>query len=336
MARIFTAGAELDTTAEFNGGATNNYANAYPVASPRRTGNYSFFMGGGYGGGSYSQLRQLFASSVAEFYLRLAVDFTGSGGFAYLKLAGSAQLTLALDGASHRLVIPQVNITSLAILELGNWYVIEIHDKLSDGVDGNVTLKINGVTDSSFTGKTNFAASPAVDEFTLKVFSGGDCYVDDIAINDTSGAYQNSWIGPGGVYLLRPTGAGSIAEWTPSGAAANWDCVDEVPHNGNTDYVYIDTTGKRDLYAMADLPPQMLSVDVVQPMIWASLSQAGISYIKPVLKLGASVTEDAQMNIVNVQPTYQIFRGSAIYEKPGGGGWTPADVNNLEAGVETV
>jgi hypothetical protein len=54
--------------------------------------------------------------------------------------------------------------------------------------------------------------------------------------------------------IYRPSANGDVIELTPNGAATNWECVDEVIFNGNTDYVSWNTQPapgdftKKDLY----------------------------------------------------------------------------------------
>ncbi len=50
---------------------------------------------------------------------------------------------------------------------------------------------------------------------------------------------------------LRPTGAGSNTAWTKSGAATNWQCVDDIITT-DSDYVYADTTLEKDSYGFAN------------------------------------------------------------------------------------
>lgn len=52
---------------------------------------------------------------------------------------------------------------------------------------------------------------------------------------------------------LYPSGAGDRTEATPS-AGANWDCVEETPHDGNTSYVQTGAAASpdEDLYALTN------------------------------------------------------------------------------------
>lgn len=70
---------------------------------------------------------------------------------------------------------------------------------------------------------------------------------DDLYVYDTSGGTQNANPGDSRIITKMPNGAGNSTQWTPS-AGSNWQCVDEIPPNDDTDYVSSSTAGQTDLY----------------------------------------------------------------------------------------
>ncbi len=72
---------------------------------------------------------------------------------------------------------------------------------------------------------------------------------DDLYCFDNSGGSFNARLGDQRIITMVPAGAGSSTQWTPS-AGANWQCVDEIPPNDDTDYVSTTGVGNTDFYAM--------------------------------------------------------------------------------------
>jgi hypothetical protein len=75
-------------------------------------------------------------------------------------------------------------------------------------------------------------------------------YTDYWRVWDATGASQNAPLGLDRRKLTKlPSGAGDLAQWTPNGAAANWQCVDENPPDNDTTFVSSNGANS-DSYAM--------------------------------------------------------------------------------------
>lgn len=62
--------------------------------------------------------------------------------------------------------------------------------------------------------------------------------LDDFRVWDNTGSHQNAIVGSDVMQITKlPSGAGTNTAWTPNGAAANWQCVDDNPPDGDTTYV---------------------------------------------------------------------------------------------------
>jgi hypothetical protein len=63
-------------------------------------------------------------------------------------------------------------------------------------------------------------------------------YWDDFHCHDAGGVAPNGILGAGTrIYTKMPNAPGALSNWTPTGAGANWDCVQEVPPDDDTTYV---------------------------------------------------------------------------------------------------
>jgi hypothetical protein len=91
---------------------------------------------------------------------------------------------------------------------------------------------------------------------------GGTMYMDDIAWNDSSGTFQNTYpIGPGRVSLVNP-GSNNTVTWTINGSCStNYDCVDQLPKATAVDDTTFNstTTVQTDRFNLATLPSEIPS-----------------------------------------------------------------------------
>src|SRR3989337_1354413 len=77
-------------------------------------------------------------------------------------------------------------------------------------------------------------------------------------------------------FVLRPNGAGSSAQWARVGCSANWQCVDEVTADGSASYVTTGTNGRKDLYALSNLPISGTIESVtVSALAWGEADDSG-------------------------------------------------------------
>lgn len=80
--------------------------------------------------------------------------------------------------------------------------------------------------------------------------TGTAIYCDYIRIWDNTGSFQNAPVTHDCLkFTSLPSGPGDLTNWTPNGAVANWQCVNENPPDGDT--TYVSSTGTpTDSYAM--------------------------------------------------------------------------------------
>jgi len=333
MARLFTSGLELGTTAEFSGGVSA----AYVVTTPVRTGAYSLkFVG------PTDYAIQTFSANCVELYFRMAMRIsTGSIGKTanFLEFRDSdAALQLALKYNAGTQTFTLLRGTTLiasgsTVLSADVWYVIEGHI-LMDQTAGEVVIKINSLIDISFSGDTVQTALVSVRSFKARGIADST-YHDDFAVNDTTGSYQNSWIGTGGVLILKPNAEGDQLDWTPSAGTVHWSLVDEVPAN-TTDWVQGTNAGLIDLYNLEALPATIKLIDMVEVVMQAALSQTGYNEIQDVVQHGGTIyTGGNAQPVTSVIDNYVLYKGTAWYLAPGGTlAWGTADIDALQAGVK--
>jgi hypothetical protein len=139
-----------------------------------------------------------------------------------------------------------------AALALGTWYRVELDytDVDNGGViaSGIAPFKayLNGTlfADTLCSNITGFSRI----RMGVQLAATTDIYIDDVAVNDTTGTVQNGLPGAGSVVHLRPNAAGDNNLWTTAvggtaGTANNYTRVNERPPDDATSYNQTATSG---------------------------------------------------------------------------------------------
>lgn len=142
--------------------------------------------------------------------------------------------------------------SALGVIRVEQWFLLEVHCKIHDTL-GIFEVKVDGETVISVVGTapvpcdTRSGATTTIDN----VYWYGFGKITDIAICDTLGAVNNTWIGNGYGSCIVPNADGDSSQFTGSDAdkVNNWNLVDEVPWS-TTDYVQDNVVGEKDLYNM--------------------------------------------------------------------------------------
>ncbi len=339
MARLWTYGFEAGVLTS----AAYNNTNATIGTTQCRTGAYGIRIThtGGY-------LRNTLGADITELYARTGFYVPSGTGTVeimhFLNSENENMLKLLVDRDAGYILSAQrsdgASWTELAHsskqLLPATWYCVEFHVKLHDS-EGVAQVKVNGSSSLwiNYSGDTLGSNTPA----SIRVFGigycvsgsgGADSWYDDLAINDTAGDRNNSWCGVGGVYPIRPTGAGDHTGQTPS-TGNNWACVDEVPPS-DTDYVYTDTVGVYDLYACSDPSPDPGTADVVTLSVFAraKLAAAGANDLATIIKTNDTEVQGSAVTLSTtaayIATTYDL---NPVTEEA----WTLDEVKALQIGT---
>ena len=248
-------------------------------------------------------------------------------------------LSIYLDGAQIG------TITNCITLDVFNRIELRC---LIDDTNGVVEVKVNGNNLFSWTGDTKGARTDYI-AYVVIGFAGATIdtnfdtnssydYIDDVAVNDTSGTVNNSWCGKGSILLLKPKGVGNYSQFTPSNNTYdNWELVDEVPHDSDATYVYSDTVDEIDTYEMETLAvdkgidPTELVIKAVQVCLTGRYEGAD-AHLAPYFRSGANEEEGAKIYLDGTYGNvrYQVFNVSPFTSAA----WTYEEVDGLEAGVK--
>ena len=253
---------------------------------------------------------------------------------------GTYQCYLGNDGAGHMAlynnagtIISGFDGTRTAFDS--NWHYIEwaitIHNTTGSSilyVDG--VLQWNVTNANTRTGTTNnygnniyFAGTGAWSSVN---------YFDNIVVMDGTGSDFNGFQTEMRVVPLMPTASGTYAQFTPS-AGSNYACVNQIPDDGDTTYVYSQTVNAMESYVFSSIPP---------PGILKSVLVSGIARKDDVsgrimsFTARKSSTDYVASGLNTLTSSYQPFTYRWDGNDPAGTAWTLANLNAMEFGVKLI
>jgi hypothetical protein len=221
------------------------------------------------------------------------VGFT-AGADIYIRMNGDDTLSLLSDVAG-------VTYGTSPVLNVGQWYRVELHARFNTGSnDDTAEARIDGVAFASTT--TADLGTTAPTGWTLGgLTSVGQAYIDDVAVNDSQGASQNTWPGDGKVVLLVPTADSAKGTgWTNDAAGTTnfFDAENNTPPVG-----IADTTASTGLHQIRNATSNAnSSYDATMTTYAAAGISAGdtINVIDPIVATGAPVTTSSKQGTVGV------------------------------------
>lgn len=344
MARLLTAGFETGSIQELNGAVYQ----ASVTADQARTGNYALELNTGPLNLVRGYVTHTLGADYTELYFRFALRFSSGAAvdansdiLILRDSNGDEQVTLRYSWGTQTLDLYQ----SAALVQAGTvtirseqWYVIQVHVVIDNS--GSFTTKVNNVTDLSFSGDTQATSIASVRSFMMRGGAGTtgyeNIYIDDIAVNDTAGSYQNSWPGLGGIFMLKPNADGAVADFTPSAGSDHYALVDDVPAN-TTDWVQGDTTpGSMELFAVEATPAYVTAIDLLEVIWQAAVVESGSNELKGVVRQGSTNYADASgQTILSIEPDYVLFKSDVYYVQPAdSSAWDATAVDAVQVGVE--
>ncbi len=247
------------------------------TVNPRVTGGQDLFCGGVAGSnGNYFQ--QTYAVDKTTYITGFAfrVDsFDPANSMAltsFLDVTTTTQVVVSLTALGF-LEFRQSSITGTllarstipAIVQTGVYYFIEMKI-LFDGAAGTIKCNITGGgTTTTVVNVSGVNTAPSgtnsmraqrlgalqSSQILTNQFSW---HFDDFYACDSLGALNNDILGDCRAVCLFPNAPGSSTQFSPIGAATNWQCVNELSENGDTTYVFGSTVGNKDLYNHTPTP----------------------------------------------------------------------------------
>ena len=255
------------------------------------------------------------------------ITFLDTGSYqCELRFNAIGQLTITRDGT--------VLATSTKTIASNVYYYFELQVTIDDAPNGQAEAKVNGVTWASVVnGDTKNTANASANQFQIGgagiawVFQ----YYDDCYCLNDAGAHNNDFLGDIRVEAIMPEGAGATTDWDPS-AGDNWECVDEIPPNDDTNYVSTATATEVDTYEFGDVTPTTGAVFAVVTYMYARKDDAGARVINSVVRpVGTDYASGASHSVGD---TYTYYPDIYEENEEVTDVWTIATVNASEFGIK--
>lgn len=288
------------------------------TGSDRGLGKYCFRFGRSYydsfTGSAY--INHDFDKQYTELFFRFFIKlYHSTASHNILKVTDSSNSTvfnMQVSSESTKFIAKfmngSTNIITSEDISTNTWFKLDFHiDLPSNLIEVKINDKIIGSYNGTLTGtnmtKVVFGFYDSVTNATVR-----DLYFDDIAINDTTGAFNNSWCGNGSIVALQPIENGSLMEFTPL-SGSNYENVDEITApDGDTTYNSVSEAEKTDLFKIKKLSDYDIDdttkINAISIIANARFEESSCA-IAPIIK-GTSTTEGSETTILGAYTAYNI------------------------------
>lgn len=267
--------------------------------------------------------------------------------------AGTTRAWIDIDsGGVLRLFDGAGQITGTVTLSSNTWYVIEMwYDASGAGSTDTLKACVDGI---EFAASTTRNHGSGINTFIVggnlgtEANTTGDWFIDDLAVNDSTGASQTSYPGMGKIIHLKPSAAGDANTFGTqvggtAGAANNFTRVNEVTPDDATSYNGSSATGQEDLFNVDDSglsASDTINLVAVGVRMAASGVDPSITLKLEILKTSGGTKAQSSSFFVssatwhsNTLPAdgpgnYKLVR----YTDPDGAAWTNSTLDSMQIG----
>jgi len=219
-------------------------------------------------------------------------------------------------------------------LNANTWYYIEFKATIHAST-GTAVVKVDGTEVLNISGANTKGPSASTTNITAVGFATfNDTPMDDLYLADTTGTTNLDFLGDCRVVTVMPAADGSTTDWVASSAGAHYLKVDEVPPNGDTDWVDCNVVDNVELFTMAAAPTSY-TVKAVQRSSYARREDASVSKFAHVCRSGGTTYGMAEADFV-LTDSYQYYTSVRNFDPNGDIEWTPTNVNAAEFGCKLV
>jgi hypothetical protein len=207
------------------------------------------------------------------------------------------------------------------------WRLFEVHFNYADA--GILEIMVDG--EPHFSSQGDMKPANRANNLGYIVWSNGKFAIDDIAINDTQGAENNSWCGDGHVICLVPNLDDEI-QLTPSSGTLHYPLVAERPPDTTT-FVESNQAGVHDLYELTDYTFKA-GTEIKRVWVQATAREltADGDKINLGLKLGTTPYWGSGQTLGIDWASYQQ---TWLTNPADSSVWETGDITNLKVGVKT-
>lgn len=208
-----------------------------------------------------------------------------------------------------------------------------------DPTTGTVEFRLDGSGTALITA-TSLNTRSSANNY-LNIIRMGDCdgglatttQITDLIIYTDSGAVPNDFLGDRKLLTAKPNAAGASTQFTAS-AGSNFQCVDDLPPNDDTDYVSDNTATHKDFYGIEALTFTG-NADFVGQIYRARKDDASVHTMRGNFSSNAVVANGAT---VTLSSSYKFYgRDEILINDPNTSApFVQAGAQALQIGPETV
>lgn len=265
----------------------------------------------------------------------------GSDEFqATLNKCNCALVTEKLDGETYLLncYCNGVLVYSFNHLYYKQWVKLDVRLKVSNTNNGIFQLRINDKLITTFNGHTG-TDNPKYLFIGVPHGYGEskfNCYIDDIAVNDTTGNVNNSWCGNGSIIGIVPTANGSKTMFTPGvEGTQNFENVDDLTPDGDVTYNSSYALDDVDLFKFTI--PEELEIPPTESINAISISTSA-KFVEQPTDIGHIVSDGTTETLIKQHMLSNDYnsQNSILQEKSDGTKYKVSDIEGLEFGYKTL
>ena len=264
----------------------------------------------------------------------LVVRMNVDGSLSVHRQGGNVTYLQVFDGFSGGAKLGQ---TAAGLIAASTGVLVTVMVTL-DATVGVVKIWLNGNASPvlSLTGQNTVNSSGSAN-CTLVILGmnatvGTVDYDDWLIWNDQAGPTGDgftTFIGDLTGETLFVSGAGTTTQWAASGAASNYQCVDDPTPDGDSTYVTSNTVGQKDTYQHTALTRITTGVQVVVVRAIARQTTAGSRGLGTVLRSGAVENVGST---VTLGTDYAAIDQARFVDPNTSAAWVAADVSTTEIG----
>jgi len=303
----------------------------------------------GQGRNSTNAFSTLQANATITKTLDNQATWVAGGAFRWAQLVASGVIIEFVDNATAQVGVYLNNDGTLSVKRNGNlgttlatssnsifianWFYIELKATVNNS--GTYEVRVNGVIWISGSGDTQQSANAYANRVSFggagSLGTGG--YTDDIYVCDTTGSVNNNFLGDIRVEAVFPAANGTTIQWTVSGVALNYQAIDEVTPNDETDFNFTTTSGFIDLFDFTNLTSISGIVYGLQTDIYVRKDDAGSRYLRRVIRRGGTNYEGSV--VTSVLDNYSYSVEIAETDPSTLVLWTITNINGAEFGYKS-
>ena len=207
---------------------------------------------------------------------------------------------------------------------------------LCDATVGTIDIHLNGVSVLSLTGQNTKGQSTTTIAFIQwsNAIGGINTYFQSIYVCDTTGGSPtNTFLGDIRIWTSNPTGNGTYTAYAPTGAATNWQAVNDTTPNDDTSYASDSTPG--DEFSVT-YTGGTISGPIIAVMDISRVRKDDAGTTRQIQLLVRSSTTDSLGSTQTLGTSYQYYFQIFATDPATGVAWTNSGVNAIQTGLKTI